>query len=175
LRPRISIIENRAEAAVECAAARGLDHVNLAAEERIAAEHPHVAPRRPDLAVLETAHTPRGVVAESVGASVGQARYVVVSALCLERAQQLTERDLALAPHDEVDSAVRVLGVGLGSEARIIAADDDVPAGAPRADQIDDPFGRLALEGHYREPDDVGFVFGHEPLDSLSDPVLNEQ
>ncbi len=62
------------------------------------------------------------VVAESVGNSVGQAGNVVVSALCLERAQQLTERDLSLAPHDEVDAAVGVLGVGFGSEARILAA-----------------------------------------------------
>jgi hypothetical protein len=54
---------------------------------------------------------------------------VVVSALRLERAQQLTERDLALAPHNEIDSAVRVLGIDLGSEARVIAADDDARAG----------------------------------------------
>jgi hypothetical protein len=59
-------------------------------------------------------------VAEPVGASVGQAGNLVVSALCLE----LAERDLALAPHDEVDAAVRVLGVGLGSEAWIIAAEE---------------------------------------------------
>ena len=58
-----------------------------------------------------------------------------------QSAQQLTERDLALAPHDEVDPPVRVLGVVLGSDARIIAA-DDARAGAPRADEIDDPFGR---------------------------------
>ncbi len=70
------------------------------------------------------------VVAESVGNSVGQAGNVVVSALCLERAQQLTERDLALAPHDEVDAAVGVLGVGFGSEARILAAGDDARGGA---------------------------------------------
>ena len=92
-----------------------------------------------------------------------------------ERAQQLTERDLALAPHDEVDTAVTVLSVRLGSEARIIAANDDAGTGASRADEIDDAFGRLALEGHDREPDDVGLVFGHEPLDGLPDPVLNEQ
>ena len=48
-------------------------------------------------------------------------------------------------------------------------------AGAPHADEIDDAFGRLALEGHDREPDDVGLVFGYEPLDRLWDPVLNEQ
>jgi len=89
--------------------------------------------------------------------------------------RQLAERDLALAPHYKVDAAVRVLGVGFGSQARIIAAHDDARAGAPHADEIDDPFGRLALKGHDREPDDVGLVFGHEPLDGLPDPVLNEQ
>ena len=146
LRPRH--LDDRAEAAAEGAAARGLDDVDLPAEERVAAEHPHVAPRRPDLAVVEAAHAARWVVVESVDASVGKARNVVVSALRLERAQQLTERDLALAPHDEVDHAVRVLDVGLGSQARIIAADDDARAGASRADEIDDAFGRLALEGH---------------------------
>jgi alkylhydroperoxidase family enzyme len=31
------------------------------------------------------------------------------------------------------------------------------------------------MPGHDREPDDVGLVFGNEPLDGLSDPVLNEQ
>src|SRR5262244_3224460 len=97
---------------------------------------------------------------------------MVVSALCLELAQQLTERDLALAPHDEVDLAVTLLGVSLGSEARIIAADDDARAGVPRANEINNPFGRLALEGHDREPDDVRLVFGDEPLNGLSDPVL---
>src|SRR5580704_10272684 len=35
--------DNRAEAAVEGAPARGLDHVDLPAEERVAAKHPHVA------------------------------------------------------------------------------------------------------------------------------------
>jgi hypothetical protein len=59
LRPRIS--DNRAKAAVEGAAVRGLDHVDLPAEERVAAKHPHVAPRRPDLAVLEAAYAARGV------------------------------------------------------------------------------------------------------------------
>jgi hypothetical protein len=75
----------------------------------------------------------------------------------------------------EVDSAVRVLGVGLGSEAWIIPADNNMRVGAPSADEIDDAFGCLALEGHDREPDDVGIVFGHEPLDGLPDPALNEQ
>jgi hypothetical protein len=83
-------------------------------------------------------------------------------------------RDVALAPHDEVDAAVGVLGVGLGSKARIIAAEDDARTGAPHADEIDDAFGRLALEGHDREPDDVGLVLGYEPLDRLWDSVLNE-
>src|SRR5262249_18559102 len=100
---------------------------------------------------------------------------MVVSALCLERAQQLTEGDLALAPHDEVDLAVTLVGVSLGSEARIIAADDDARAGVPRANEIKDPFGCLALEGHDREPDAGRRVFRREPLDGLSDPVLNEQ
>src|SRR5205807_130001 len=40
--------------------------------------------------------------------------------------------------------------------------------------EIDDGFGRLALEGHDREPDDIGLLLGHEPLDRFSDPVLNE-
>jgi hypothetical protein len=41
-------LDYRAEAAVEGAAARGLDHVDLPAEEHVAAEHPHVTSRRPD-------------------------------------------------------------------------------------------------------------------------------
>src|SRR5204862_4811053 len=65
------------------------------------------------------------------------------------------------------------LGLGLGSKARIIAA-DDARAGATRADEIDDAFGCLALEAHDREPDDIGLVLGQEPLDRFSDPVLNE-
>jgi hypothetical protein len=68
--------------------------------------------------------------------------------------QTITQRDLTL----EVNSAIRVLGVGLGSEIRIIAADNDARAGAA-CGQIDDA-SRLSPTGtgwsadagkHYRE------------------------
>jgi len=65
-------------------------------------------------------------------------------------------------------------GVGLGSETRIIAGDDDPCAGAPCADKIDDAFGRLRWKV-ITEPDDIGLVFGHEPLNGLSIRFLDEQ
>jgi hypothetical protein len=45
--------------------------------------------------------------------------------------------DLVLVVQDGVRETVERL-VGLGREARIIAADDDVCAGAARADEVDD-------------------------------------
>ena len=99
----------------------------------------------------------------------------VVSALRLERAQQLAERDLALAAHDEVDAAVRVLGVGLGREARVVAADDDVrAAGAACGRGAMTRCAVLRWKVMTESPTTSGCVFGHEPLDGLSDPVLNE-
>ena len=73
----------------------------------------------------------------------------------LESAQQFAEGQLAFAAHDEVNAA-SLVHVGIGGETGIVAAHHDAHSGLQRAHQFDHAKGRLALEGHDRQADDVG-------------------
>ena len=52
-------LDDRAEAAIEGAAARGLDHVDLPAQHGVAAEHAGVALGQADLVAFEAVHRAR--------------------------------------------------------------------------------------------------------------------
>ena len=117
-------LDDRAEAAVVGAAARGLDDVHLAAEQRVAAEHARGAVRQPQRLGREPRDRPVGVVHEAVRASGTTGRRSPSSgAFRFERAQQLAERLLAFAADDELDVVAGL--VRTRREARVVAADDD--------------------------------------------------
>jgi len=95
------------------------------------------------------------------------------SSEALEGAQQLAERLLALPPDDEVHARRRA-GPGLGREARVVAAGDDLGARTQRAQALDQPERGAALERHHREADHVGRVLGDETVDRRADLPLCE-
>src|SRR5215510_1734437 len=57
-------LDDRAEAAIERAAARGFHHVDLAPQELVALQNARIALRRPDLAVDETVDRTVRIVVE---------------------------------------------------------------------------------------------------------------
>ena len=118
-------LDDRAEAAVVGAAARGFDDVDLAAEQRVAAEHARAAigQLRASSDFERRDRTIR-VVHEPLAAPVRQpGDRVRRRPPDLERPQQFPERELAFAAHQELDRRARF--VGFGREARIVAAGDD--------------------------------------------------
>ena len=69
-----------------------------------------------------------------------------------------------LASNDEVHPAAWV-GIGVGGEARIVAAHGAADPRAERVNQLDDPERRLPLKRHHGESDEVGLPFADKPLD----------
>src|SRR5207302_9506313 len=92
-------LDDGAETAIEGAAARRLDCVDLPTQHRVSTEHAGIAVRRPNLAVFEAVRRPRGVVQPALAVLVGEAADPLESGLLLERAQQFAKGDFALAAH----------------------------------------------------------------------------
>ena len=166
-------LDDRAEAAIERAAARGFHHVDRPAEKLVALKDAGASIRWPDLAVGQTVDRTIRVVVEGAAHPVREPGDAVESAASLERPHQLAEGQLALAAHDEVDRR-RAVGVGLGGEARIVAADGDPHVGAERAQELDDAQRRLPLKGHDRQADQIGLVIADEPLEGRAHLALHE-
>ena len=80
-----------------------------------------------------------------------------------QSARNSSRNVISPSPRTMKSTPVRVLGVVLGRSDH--SRRRRARRAAARADEIDDPFGRPALEGHETEPDDIGLVFGREPLD----------
>ena len=98
--------DDRAKAAVVRATARRLDDIGLPAEQCVAAQHPRAPCRWSDLACRQVGHRTGRVVDEPRAVVEREPAYSVIRAAGLEAAEQLAKGDLALAPHDEVDTRV---------------------------------------------------------------------
>ena len=149
-------LDDRAETAVERAAARRFDDVDLAAEQRVALEHA----RRAIGQLERIGRQVRDRRDRGCGADAAPSRYdsPAISAtvgVMLDRAQQLAQRALALAANQEIDLAR--LSIGVGREARIVAAGDDPCRGTKAPHQSRDLERGGALKRHHRQPHDVGF------------------
>jgi len=140
-------LDDRAEAAVERAAARRLDDVHLAAEHRVAGEHARIPLRRRDRAVLDGDDGPGWRLDEDVALAKPQAGDRRQRTLSIQRAQQLAKRQLALAADDRVHAEGR-MRPRLGREARVVPADDDERLGPHRADEPDQPPRGRTLKRH---------------------------
>jgi hypothetical protein len=88
-------------------------------------------------------------------------------------AQQLAERGLPFPAHDRVDAGVRV-GISVGGQARVVAADDDGDVGPPALDVRDQSERGAPLEGHDRQANDVRCVRADERFHRLKHAALCE-
>ena len=166
-------LDYRTEATVEGAAPRGFHHIDRSPEEGVAAKDAGAPVRRPDLAVREAVEGAIRVVEECVPLAVGEARDALEAVPALQRPHQLAEGQLPLAAHDEVHRRRRI-GVRLGGQARVVAADRDPHARTEGPHQLDDAERRLPLEGHDRQADQRGLPFVDEALDGRPDLALHE-
>ena len=90
---------------------------------------------------------------------------------CSECPQQRSKRVLAFAAHERIDGGGVI---GVGREARIVAARDDVRARREAAEESGHGTRGGALERHDRQPDDVGLALADQPLDRGSDTALDQ-
>ena len=110
---------------------------------------------------------------EAFAALEREARHAGEIGPALEGPHELAKRQLALAAHDEVDARARIR-VGVGRQARIVAADHYARGGPETPDQLDDPERGVPLEGHDREADEVRLDLAYQTLERLADPALDE-
>ena len=94
-------------------------------------------------------------------------------AAAFERAQQIAERQIAFAAHEEVDAGVGPF-VLVRCEARVVASDHDPDVRLDLANQADELQRGAPLEGHHRKTDDLGIQVAHQPLDRALHRALNE-
>jgi hypothetical protein len=90
-----------------------------------------------------------------------------------QRAQELAEGEVALAPDDEIDAGILGL-VDVRRETRVVAADEDARLRPERAHELDHFERGLALERHDRQADHVRRQLGDEPCDGLRHRALHE-
>src|ERR1017187_4316942 len=82
---------NGTEAAVVGAAARGLDYIHLASQQRVSLEHARIAIRRSDFTVLQTVWRTIRIVPPVFAVAIGKAANALEAGVLLDRTQQFTE------------------------------------------------------------------------------------
>ena len=165
-------LDDRAEAAVERAAARRFDDVDLASEERVALEHARAAVGQANRVGGQAENGARRVADPGPGRPVRQAGDPAKILAPFEFPQQLAERVLPLAAHDELD--VLAPFVRVRREAGVVPADDDPRPRQAGAHELHEAQRGAALERHHREPDDVRPELLEEPFDRGPDARLHE-
>src|SRR4030095_1627015 len=96
-------LDDRTEAAIERAPARGFHHVDAPAQQRVVGEDPRVTVWQPQRVRGQREPRAVAVVGESVARPVREPVDRLEAAAALERAQQLAPRMLALAADGEID------------------------------------------------------------------------
>ncbi len=152
----------------------GLHDIYIPAEERVAREDAGGPVGGADLVDREVARRALRVGAEPARGAVGQSRDAGIGGSALDRAEKLPERDLTLAPHDEIRAPRRAVDVSLGGQAGIVSAHGDQNSRLEGPEELDDPPGRPALEGHDREAHQVGIQVAHQALDRVAHAILDE-
>jgi hypothetical protein len=82
-----SHLDDRAKTAIESAAARGLDYVDLAADHRVSLKHARIALWGADFFIFEPVRRPAGVVDPTLAVSPRQAADLLDPGALLERAR----------------------------------------------------------------------------------------
>src|SRR5215467_10103737 len=168
-----SHLDDRAEAAVERATAGRLHDVYLPADHGVARENASIPIGTPDLTAFQTCHGPVGVVEKATIAAIGQTWNVRIVAIALDRPDQVPEGDLPFAPDQEIRRLTNPR-IRLGRQTRIIAAHGDPRLRAERTQYGDQPQCGGSLEGHHRQPHEVGLELSDESLHRFSDTRLDQ-
>src|SRR5204862_8114744 len=92
--------DDGAEAAVECAAARGLEDIDLTAEKRIPGQYPRLAPWRCNGTALDGCDRPRPVLPEAAAVPVIQPVNLRERSARLQGTHEIPKRQLPFAAHD---------------------------------------------------------------------------
>ena len=156
-------LDDRAEAAVVGATARGLDDVDRPAHQRIAAEHAGAAVGEAQRVGREPRDGTGGVRNKSVRCPECEPGDAVERSSGFERSKQFRQRSFAFAADDHVVIAAR--DVRVRGEAWIVAAHDDLHAGSQCANERGKRQRRRALKCHDGHADDVRFEIVDEPSD----------
>src|SRR5258708_773956 len=163
--------DDRAETTVVGATARGLDHIDLASEERIALEHAGFTIGQADLIVFQPMYLPPGVVEPPIAGAVRKAGDPTEIPTLLQGTQKFAKRDLAFATHDEIHIHSFV---GFAGKTRVVTAHHDFHSGFERTHQIDDAPSSPALEGHRGKPDHLRIELIHQPGDRVPHLTMAE-
>src|SRR5579864_2396374 len=162
-------LNDRAEAAIVCAAPRGLNHVHLASHQRVAFEHAGGAIGQTDITALNPMSRPVRVMHPLSPVAIGEAADLVQGAAVFQRAQQVTKCNFAFTAHDVVHTHFTI---GLWGKAGIVTAHSDLHARLERPRQFHDASGGTALKGHDGKTQDVRVMSAHELGDGLANTVL---
>src|SRR5262245_11366922 len=157
-------LDNRAEAAVEGAAARGFNDIHLSPEYRVAAQHTCRAPWKRHRAVLDWRDGARTALPETVAIAEPEAINPIERCAGVERAYQLPKRQLSFAANDCID-ADRRIGPRLGREAGVVTAHDNKGGRPQCTDQRDQPPSSRSLKCHYRQSDNIRLLIPNKLLD----------
>jgi len=110
---------------------------------------------------------------ELVASTERQARDPIERLTALQRAHQFPEGDVTLAAHDDVHTGGGVF-VGLGREACVVTSHHDSCRRSQGANEGNDLARGPALEGHHREPDEIGLQGRDEPGDGVPHRALHQ-
>src|SRR5215469_4082753 len=166
--------DDRAEAAIEGTATRGLDHVDWLAQHGVALEHARATFGKAYVAVVKSVHRPLRIVPPITGwLAVRQSADGFKCPAVLQSAYQLAKGHFAFAADDEIHPGSGC-HIGIRRQARIVASNHDSYVGPERADKLDDLERSPALEGHHGEPEDLRLPFRYDFLDSRADTALRQ-
>ena len=172
LRPRISMIEQKLQSKVQ---PREVSITSILRPRNVYPSRTRASRRGGSRAPSWSRPTGRsGLERKPAGVrkvSPGMCSYPVPASMA---SQQLAERDLSLAAHDEVGRSGRPLDVGLRGQARVVPAHGDEGLRPQRAHEVDELLRGAALERHDREADQVGPLLPHEGLDRGAHAVLDQ-
>src|ERR1700737_1932290 len=127
--------DDRAETTVVGATARGLDHIDLASEQRIAFEHAGFTIGQADLIAFQPMYRPAGVAEPPIADAVRKAGDPTEISTLIRGPQKFAKRDLAFATHDEIHIHSFV---GFAGKTRVVTAHHDFHNGFECTHQIDD-------------------------------------
>src|SRR5262249_31785788 len=124
-------LDDRAEAAIEGAPARGLDYINLSPQHGVAIEYSSAAVGQLDLVTIQAVDCTSAVVMPAISLAVRQSNDPIACAAVLNRAQQLSKCDFPLAADDKIHARIRCR-ICLRRKAGIISADHHMDTGFNR-------------------------------------------
>jgi hypothetical protein len=141
---------DRTEAAIKRATARGFDHVDGPANHGVALQHPCRAIRQADLVLFEALSRGGRIVNELLPSAEGEAGNGFEIATVFKGAQQLSKGRLTFSANHKVDERPIVIGIFIRRETGVVSAKHDSDAWSQASEDFDDLDRRVTLKGHHR-------------------------